>query len=63
MYGVAIGTVWRNIDENFLSFFFNIYYIGIRFFVLDGSETTWIVAGSAVSLILVTAAVAMLALR
>lgn len=39
------------------------FYIGIRFFVLDSSETTWIVAGSAVSLILVTAAVAMLALR
>lgn len=64
MYGVAIGTVWRNIDENILSvIFLNIYYIGIRFFVLDGSETTWVVAGSAVSVILVMAAVAMLALR
>nr|XP_034299110.1 uncharacterized protein LOC105341631 isoform X2 [Crassostrea gigas] len=30
---------------------------------IDGSETTWVVAGSAVSVILVTAAVAMLALR
>lgn len=30
---------------------------------IDGSETTWIVAGSAVSVILVTAAVVMLALR
>lgn len=49
--------------KTFCRFFFYIYYIGIRFFVLDSSETTWIVAGSAVSLILVTAAVAMLALR
>lgn len=49
--------------KTFCRLFFNIYYIGIRFFVLDGSETTWVVAGSAVSVILVTAAVAMLALR
>lgn len=42
---------------------FNIIYIDIYFVVLDGSETTLIVAGSAVSVILVTAAVVMLALR
>lgn len=42
---------------------FNIIYIDIHFVVLDGSETTLIVAGSAVSVILVTAAVVMLALR